>query len=257
MPVAARQALGIIEKMTARKRLLKLANGLLTPTGVQLYRRGIDMESSLRRIARSNHGINSVIDLGAAKGDWSRMALALFPQARVVGVDPLKERESYLARLKATEQRYDYVLAVAGKDDGGTVELAVTPDLDGSTVHGHEGETRTVPVRSVDSIVSMKELAGPFFLKFDTHGFEKPIIESAGRTLAETRYIVMEAYNFRHSPDTLLFHEMIAWLDPKGFRVCNLVDVLNRPNDGALWQIDLVFARHDDPIFVSNSYRHA
>jgi FkbM family methyltransferase len=242
--------------MTARKRLLNLANGLLAPAGVQLYRRGIDMESALRRIALSAHGINSVLDLGAARGDWSRMALALFPTARVVGVDPLDEREPYLAKLRAAESRYDFVLAVAGKEDGGTVELAVTPDLDGSTVHGHEGVTRTVPVRSVDSIVRMKGLDGPFLLKFDTHGFEKPILDSAEQTLLDTRYIVMEAYNFRHSPDTMLFHEMIAWLEPRGFRVCNLVDVLNRPTDGVLWQIDLFFARHDDPIFASDSFRH-
>jgi hypothetical protein len=34
------------------------------------------------------------------------------------------------------------------------------------------------------------------------------------------------------------------------------VDVLNRPTDGVLWQIDLFFARHDDPIFASDSFRH-
>lgn len=242
--------------MSMRKSLLRLGNSLLSPAGVQLYRKGIDMESVLRRVAGWDHGINGVLDLGAAKGDWSRMALHLFPNTKVVGVDPLVEREPYLARLKAADPRYDYVLAVAGKDDGGTVELAVTADLDGSSIHGSEGEKRIVPVHSVDAIVAMKGLKPPFFLKFDTHGFEKPILESAEQTLADTKYIVMEAYNYRHTPDTLLFHEMIAWLEPKGFRVFNLVDVMQRPFDGSLWQMDLFFARADDPVFASNSFRH-
>lgn len=238
-----------------KKQLLKLANSMLVPAGVQLYRRGIDMESVLRTMAARPHGINSIIDLGAARGHWSEMALALFPQAQIVGVDPLREREPYLKRLKEANSRYDYVLAVAGKDDGGTVELAVTPDLDGSSVHGREGEVRTVPVHSVDAIAQKHGLKGPFFLKFDTHGFERPILESAEQVLTQTKYMVMEAYNFRHTPDTMLFHEMIAYLEPKGFRVFNLVDVLNRASDGALWQVDLFFARADDPIFVNNSFR--
>ncbi|MDJ0978416.1 MAG: FkbM family methyltransferase [Erythrobacter sp.] len=242
--------------MSARKQLLRTVNKVIAPTGAQLYRAGADMEYALGWLARRDHGIASVLDLGAAQGNWSRMALDLFPQARVVGVDPLEERVPHLARLKAENPRFDFVSAVAGSEDGGTVELAVTEDLDGSSVNGTEGVVRRVPVHSLDAIAEMKGLTGPYFLKFDTHGFEKPILESAERVLEETRFIVMEAYNFRHTPQTLLFHEMIAYLEQRGFRVSHLVDVLNRPSDGALWQVDLMFARAEDPIFESNAFRN-
>ncbi len=247
--------------MSTKKNILRVANRLIAPTGAQLYRAGIDMEYALGWLAQKNkkardHGIASILDLGAAQGNWSRMALDLFPGTRIVGVDPLEERVPYLEKLKAENSRFDYVSAVAGGDDGGTVELAVTDDLDGSSVHGSEGKTRTVSVQSVDGIAQRKGLKGPYFLKFDTHGFELPILESAAHVLKDTQYIVMEAYNFRHTPETLLFHEMIAYLGGKGFRVSHLVDVLNRPTDGALWQVDLMFARDDDPVFNSNSFRH-
>ncbi|MDY7096629.1 MAG: FkbM family methyltransferase [Pseudomonadota bacterium] len=246
--------------MSTRKNLMRAANRLIAPTGAQLYRAGADMEYALdwlsRRNRESDRPIASILDLGAAQGNWSRLALDLFPGARIVGVDPLQERVPYLEKLKAEDGRFDFVSAVAGGDDGGTVELAVTDDLDGSSVHGSEGETRTVSVQSVDGIVERHGLRGPFFLKFDTHGFERPILESAEKVLEQTDYIVMEAYNFRHTPETMLFHEMIAYLGEKGFRVSHLVDVLNRPTDGALWQVDLMFARADDPIFESNAFRH-
>lgn len=241
--------------MSARKQLLRTVNKVIAPTGAQLYRAGADMEYALDWLARRDHGISSILDLGAAQGNWSRMALDLFPRARIVGVDPLVERVPFLEKLKAENSRFDFVSAVAGGDDGGTVELAVTDDLDGSSVHGSEGQMRSVPVHSIDRIAEMKGLKGPYFLKFDTHGFEKPILESAQKVLEETRFIVMEAYNFRHTPETLLFHEMIAYLGERGFRVSHLVDVLNRPSDGALWQIDLMFARSQDPIFESDQFR--
>lgn len=241
--------------MSAAKQILRRVNRVIAPTGAQLYRAGVDMDYALDWLARRDHQIASIFDLGAAQGDWSRMALNRFPRARIMGVDPLAERVADLERLKQENPRFDYVCAVAGAKDGGAVDLAVTADLDGSSVHGSEGQRRTVPVRSLDAIAAMKGLGGPYFLKFDTHGFERPILEGAGEVLAQTRFIVMEAYNFRHTPETLLFHEMIDYLGRRGFRVSHIVDVLNRPNDGALWQIDLMFARADDPIFDSDSFR--
>jgi FkbM family methyltransferase len=246
--------------MSARKQILQAVNRLIAPTGAQLYRAGIDMEYALGWLARRNRrhgddGIAGILDLGAAQGNWSRMALDLFPEARVIGVDPLEERRPFLDRLRAENPRFDYVLAVAGEDDGGTASLSVTDDLDGSSVDGAEGAMRSVPVRSVDSIVAEKGIPGPYFLKFDTHGFEAPILRSAERTLADTRFVVMEAYNFRHTPETLLFHEMVGFMETRGFRVTHLVDVLNRPADGVLWQVDLMFARDDDPVFASNGFR--
>jgi FkbM family methyltransferase len=238
-----------------KKKLLSVANALLSPFGAQIYRKGFDMESVLRRLGVTAPEICTIVDLGAARGVWSRMALDLFPNAQVIGVDPLREREPYLKRLKDGNSRYDYVLAVAGAEDGGTVELAVTGDLDGSTVHGSDGEKRQVPVHSVDAMLKRKGLKGPYFLKFDTHGFEKPILDGAVATLAHTHYVVMETYNFRHTPETLLFHEMIALMEGKGFRVFNLVEPMQRPTDDALWQVDLFFARADNPVFASSQFR--
>lgn len=241
--------------MSARKELLRRVNRVIAPTGAQLYRAGADMDYALDWLARRDHQIASIFDLGAAQGHWSRVALALFPKARVIGVDPLEERREALGRLREENPRFDYVSAAAGAEDGGAARLAVTSDLDGSSVDGLGKEARSVPVHSLDAIAKMKGLRGPYFLKFDTHGFEKPILEGARDMLKDTRFIVMEAYNFRHTPGTLLFHEMIDYLGQRGFRVSHIVDVLNRPSDGALWQIDLMFARADDPIFDSDTFR--
>ena len=71
--------------MSVKKKILQAANRLLAPTGAQLYRAGVDMEYALGWLARRDHGIASILDMGAAKGDWSRMALGLFPDARIVG----------------------------------------------------------------------------------------------------------------------------------------------------------------------------
>ena len=241
--------------MSVKLALLGIANASLRPLGVQIYHEGLDMESVLRRmVPRAGH-IRTVIDIGASTGRWSALTMPYFPNARFVGIDPLQEREDALRRLKSSNPRFDYVLCAAGEQDNGSVELSVSPDLDGSTVAGNVGDSRVVPQHSVDEIVRIKRCTGPFMLKFDTHGFEVPILNGASGTLRDTKYIVMEVYNYRHTAGTLLFHEMCNLLDGKGFRCFNLVDPIQRPLDRSLWQMDLFFARKDDEVFRQDTFR--
>lgn len=234
--------------------LLRIANAALRPLGVQIYHEGLDMESVIRRLAPRAGPIGTVIDIGASTGRWSAMAMRYFRRARFIGVDPLKEREPDLQRLKASHPNFDYVLCAAGEEDSAVIDLAVSSDLDGSTVGGSDGAVRKVPLHSVDAIVAMKNCTGPFMLKFDTHGFEVPILSGAKATLLQTKYIVMEVYNYRHIEGTLLFHEMCTLLDGMGFRCFNVVDLMQRPLDRSLWQMDFFFARKDDPVFQHDTY---
>ena len=237
-----------------KRKLLKMANAVISPLGIQIYKSGMDMESVMRQLGRRPVAIATVLDIGASDGRWSNMAMSYFPRAGFIAVDPLVEREPRLKKLKDGNPNFDYVLCVAGEDEHGSVSLSVGDDLDGSTVGGSQGASRTVPSHSLDAIVSMKRCTGPFIIKFDTHGFEVPILNGAKKTLLETHYIVMEVYNYRHTAGTLLFYEMCALLDSLGFRCFNMADPMCRPLDGALWQMDLFFARKEDGFFHENGY---
>jgi hypothetical protein len=110
-------------------------------------------------------------------------------------------------------------------------------------------------VTTVDNEVSSRAWTGPYLLKFDTHGFELPILKGALKTLQDTAVVVMECYNFRIAPECLTFHEMCAYLGGLGFRCIDLVDPMYRPHDDALWQMDLVFLRQTRPEFTYTEYR--
>jgi FkbM family methyltransferase len=176
-----------------------------------------------------------------------------FPAARFLLFEPLVERRE---ALEALRQRlgFDYVTAAAGARRG-EVALAVAPDLDGSSVApaGAAGG-RTVPIETIDAAVAEHRLPGPFCLKLDTHGYELPILEGAAAVLAQASLLIIEAYNFRLGPEALKFHELCAWLEPRGFRCCDLADPMRRPKDGVLWQVDLVFVPATSPVFASDRY---
>lgn len=239
--------------------LITAANKVLRFAGITMVDRRVHeaftMRSVLDRIRSANIPVNGVFDLGAAEGDWSRLALCVFPQAVVFGVDPLIEREKNLRALQEQDTRFRYSCCAAGNVDEGSAKLNVTADLDGSTVDEQATGSRNVPTRTLDSLAAQHHLPPPYLLKFDTHGYEVPILEGASAVLAQTNVIIMEVYNFEITKTALRFHETCAKLETLGFRCADLADPMLREHDKTLWQMDLVFIRADSPRFAHLHYR--
>ena len=236
-------------------RARRLTNRLLHPLGLHLARRdrAFEMDGLLARAAARGLQINTWIDVGASDGSWSLGARRHFPDARFLLIEPLAERKAALARLQV-RYGFDCVAAAAGAAPG-TVEFAVDPDLDGSGVAAAgTGATRNVPVETIDRVVASPNLPGPYGIKLDTHGYEVAVLAGAAQTLKQTSLLIIEAYNFTLMPGCLRFHELCARLESDGFRCCDVADLMRRPGDGVLWQMDLAFAPAASPLFASNRY---
>ena len=238
-----------------KQKLSRGANRLLSPLGLHLVRRerAFEMDGLLARAATRGVRVATWIDVGASDGIWSLRAQRHFPASRFLLFEPLAEHQTALAALKS-RHGFDHLAAAAGAA-AGEIAFAIDPNLDGSGVAA-PGATnvRTVPVETIDRAVVARGLAGPYGIKLDTHGHELAVLAGAAHTLAATTLLVIEAYNFQLTPACLRFHELCAWLAARGFRCLDLADPMRRPRDGALWQMDLAFARTDDPIFAANSY---
>ncbi len=240
------------------KTILQLINSFLKPLGAQIISTksgAFDMSSAVQRISGHDIPVKSVIDIGASDGRWSKDTMKTFPGASYLAIDPLHEREAALKALKQKHNNFDYVLCVAGDTDGQQVTLNVSDDLDGSTVDATEGKPRKVPVRSIDALVSEKKLEEPYLLKFDTHGYEIPILNGAKNTLDKTNVIIMEVYNFEITDHAKRFHEMCSHMENLGFRCFDIAGPMIRLYDKAFWQMDLFFCRSDSRIFSYSHYK--
>jgi FkbM family methyltransferase len=237
-----------------------LVKGVARALGLHLSRAGGPaergtMDGALRALAGRKHAFNGVIDIGASTGIWSEQLMRYFPNRRYLLIEAQQAHEAALREYCSRHPNAQYVLAAAGERPG-RVFFESGDDPFGGQASATPGSGRVeVPVVTVDAEVEARALPGPYLLKFDTHGFELPILKGAQVTLARTEVIVMECYNFRISPECLTFPEMCAWLAGRGFRCIDLVEPMHRPYDGAFWQMDLVFVRDDRPEFSYQRYR--
>jgi len=243
--------------------MVKAVNSVLAPMGAKLVggsTKGgspvLDMDSMAQRLSHRNVPIKSVFDIGASDGKWSIACMKHFNNASYLAVEPLEERGNALEIKKGKFENFDYALCVAGDVDGEEVRLNVTEDLDGTTVEGqNSGSSRTCSVRTIDSLAKERKLAGPYLLKFDTHGYELPILSGCTNVLKETTAIIMESYNFQLTSNSLRFHEIITHMENLGFRPADIADPMLRLHDKAFWQIDILFLRDDSDVFQYQHYK--
>lgn len=215
----------------------------------------ISLHEALVRCTSRPLSIATVIDVGASNGMWSREVRPFFPEAfyYLIEANPV-----HTEGLEQIQQEWAgqcaYLLAAAGdKDD--QIYFEGSSPFGGFASHTPTDQTTlVVPVARVDTIVAEHQLAPPYLLKLDTHGFEIPIFEGAAHTLTQTELIVVETYNFDIAPGSQRFGAICAYLEKRGFRCIDFCDPLFRPKDGAFWQFDLFFVPATQSLFHDNTW---
>src|SRR5947209_10700654 len=73
-----------------------------------------DMEASLLNMQRNGFHPQRVIDVGAYVGDWTRMCRRLFPDARVLMIEPQGRLRETLQQMAAADPRVEFSPVLVG-----------------------------------------------------------------------------------------------------------------------------------------------
>jgi FkbM family methyltransferase len=200
------------------------------------------MGSGLNLLARIGIKPATIVDVGASDGRWSSLALKSFPSADLLLFEPQPVHAPGLARFQNKHPDARVLRTAVGGASGISAFDARDPQS-GVLQEGLQPGSITVSVVTLDE--ALEGARPPFLVKLDTHGVEPEILAGARETLARSVGWVIEAYNYRVTPDCLLFWELCARMTEHGFRPVDLADVLRRPYDETLWQMDVFFIRSD------------
>lgn len=208
----------------------------------------------LKRLAKYNVPFNTVIDVGASDGRWTNQVLQAFPEPEYLLVEAQPEHEPALKEFSRDRSNTTYIISAVG-DAIGKINFHGGGLFGGLASHTSFPEHNLVlDMTTLDALLCERAHKPPFFIKLDTHGFEKQILDGASETLRDTSLLVIEVYNHKMGCDNLLFHEMCAEMGKLGFRCIDMFDPLYRPYDSSLWQMDLAFARSDWAQFSHPAY---
>jgi FkbM family methyltransferase len=216
-----------------------------------------DMLMALERLAAQRFSPDLIFDVGANRGDFAQLALAVWPSARVVCFEPLRHATAQIAKLQSTFPNIDLHQTLVGECEKTSVELHVA---NASTSLLRDGENDKFPVErfpqtTVDAAVNAYYGGrAPDLLKLDVQGYELWVLKGSEKSLPGIRVILAEVNLLDIHEGVPLLHEMTSWLSQRGFVAYDICGLTRRPLDDALWQVDMIFVRQDDALRADKTF---
>jgi len=232
----------------------EIAEAMTAPAGHGAPSPRMSMEALYQHAGKLGLVPGCIVDVGAAWGDFTRMAARLMPGTTVLMMEPLTEYDAPLRRL-LTEVPNTHLVQAAAADYIGKMTINVHGDLVGSSLMREwdepeevNGEPRDVAVTTIDA--EMAKLGRPenVWLKIDVQGAGLKVLAGAEETLRRTALLVVETTLFNTFADGPLTGDVMAYMAARGFVLYDIAGFLYRPLDGALMQIDLAFVPKDSPL---------
>lgn len=202
----------------------------------------------------------TIVDVGAYQGDWTRMAKQVFPTAKVLMVEPQETKREILevvCKLYSPDVFLETVLLGASEGK----EVSFVEMETGSSVfeenNTYASKKRVIKKTStLDKIIKTHDGWNKIdLLKLDVQGYELEVLDGAEACLDRCEFILMEASLIPVNIGCPLIADVIRFMDEKNFRLLDFCSQTRR-RDKALWQTDLLFIRNDSsylPLSENNS----
>ena len=241
--------------MGIRSVLFDAITKLVRACGYDLVKRNYRYSADMRLITLlRHHEIDLVFDVGANAGQYGATLRALGYAGRILSFEPLSSAFATLQERARKDRHWD-VLNVGLGHENSQVELNVSGNSQSSSIlemlPAHVAaaprsayvDTEAITVRTVDSIVDENRCDARIFLKIDTQGYERKVLDGSSKSLHRITGIQIETSLVPLYEGETLFKEMLDYVEARGFTLHSLEYGFGDPLTGRLLQVDCIFFR--------------
>jgi FkbM family methyltransferase len=215
-----------------------------------------DVETSLMRMKRLGFNPSVTIDVGAYEGEWTRCFKRIFPDAKVLMIEPQGSKIAALSRVQSELPNVELrgvLLGANGEESVGFRESETASSVL-MELANRCPPTTYMPMTTLDAVTENSAFAHPNFIKLDVQGYELEVLRGGAYTLESAEAVLMEVNLLRLHEGAPLFHESAEYIGKRGFQVYDLCSLIRRPFDGAVWQADVIFVKNSSTLVASNRW---
>lgn len=200
----------------------------------------------------SPYRFDSIVDVGANKGQFAVFARHTFPQAQIISFEPLENPARLFKSIFESDPRTRLVRAAVGTERG-TLSINVAAKDDSSSPLGvSDIQAKTFGTRIVDTVevpcgplsdyLQEGDLGVSNLLKIDTQGFELQVLRGAESVLGRFSVIYCELSFVELYTGQALASEVISFLHEHRFNVAGVYNISSGQKSQQL-QADVLFVR--------------
>jgi len=238
------------------RQIKKILKNILTffGVGVSIIDRRQVSDANRRKWLKDLH-IQTILDIGANKGNASLEFRNLFPHATIYAFEPLPDCFAIMQKkLKSFENIHLFNIALSDQKAktemhrssySGSSSLLEMASLHKKLFPITAGDRAvSVTTDTLDNLMSLEVLKGPILMKIDVQGFEHKVLAGATKTLSQVKIIIIETSFCELYMGQPLFGDIYKILTDQGFVYKGAWDPdFRSPEDGASIQQDSIFIR--------------
>jgi FkbM family methyltransferase len=202
-----------------------------------------------------NRQIDTVLDVGANTGQFAASLRSLGYKNRIISFEPIKSVFETLVRRAGKDGRWGAHNFALGATSGEAVinvsdysvfssMLPTTSAVTEFSASAAVTHKETIEVRTLDETVA--EMSGRIFLKIDTQGYERQVLEGGRNVLSRFKGILMELPIVQFYEGNWQFHEAVEFMASVGFIPAQIHPVNYHSKDTvSLVEVDCLFRPRD------------
>ena len=133
----------------------------------------ITLAGRLQNLRRAGFRPKEIIDAGAFRGDWTRVARGVFPEARFLLIEPQSDCGEALRGMILPDGKVRLSQTLLGKEKGEVrflVEGTNSRILAAEQNPGPDARLESHPVNALQEVVRKEDFESPDFIKLDLQG---------------------------------------------------------------------------------------
>jgi FkbM family methyltransferase len=211
------------------------------------------MKYGLRDAAKRGLAPTTIVDVGAYRGEWSKLAKEIWPTSRMFMIEPNLTNRADLA-VVADDLGATLHWELLGAEENKTIPFYVMGS-GSSVMNENSALPRTVETRRLRRLDTLLDhIEPPGFLKIDAQGYELQILEGASNVLPAFEAVLLEIAIIEVNQGAPLIHEVLSFMKERGFVTYDIVEIHRRPLDRALNQVDIIFVREQSALIADKRH---
>lgn len=200
-----------------------------------------------------NYNIDVILDVGANIGQYGSELRNIGYEGKIISFEPTSEAFAILKKTASKDSLWEVHNMSLGERDGestiniskNSVSSSILNDLPQLTDSAPEAtfvKKETIKIKKLDSVFEDLNINGKnIYLKIDTQGYEKMVLDGATESLKNVLGIQIEMALIPSYEGSLTFEEMSDKLKNLGFKLTTIESGHYNKKTGELFEVDGVF----------------